>query len=687
MKNMIFSIIGISLLALALVGNVQAATEQEKQAAIDAGLIWLAQTQVINLDQGYWSYSSDGTLATTAAAVMAFVEEGFVPGVDVVINEVNYGDVVGPAVRYMLNRATVDSRFGVEYAVYTRYAEDYNNDGDFTNDGGNNQAIYFRVGVTNRNVYTTGICTPTVYALGEALGKDNIIGMGSTAVSGMTWAQLMQDLVDWFSWGQVEPNRGVYRGGWRYDANYSTSDNSTAQWGALPYLYAADWGLGAPQYVRDELALWADYVQNNSSGGSGYDSPTSYVNMSKTGGLLLEFAVVGRDATHPSVIAAIGYINNQWNTGANGTWNGNFNHPYAMWAVYKGLSVYGLTDIVISEGKEILIGTGIDAAIGGYTIGFDEDPLASAEDDWYSHYCQYLAGIQNPDGSWSGYNNWYGPLATAWYINILNAVPVPEVLPPDVYVDIKPTSCPNPINAKGGGVLPVAILGTEDIDVTMIDPSSIRFAGIAPLLPEMPTPVLDGDDNQDILFVLPLRHAYEDVATPYEGDLLDCYSCTTEGPDGYLDMTLKFTTQEVVAAILEMLPDDVVLTKKFCVEVELTFKIGDKDYMGKDVLILMHGELPPDDVEFVTGSLGIEGISPNPFNPVTKIEYTLDRDGPVELSIYNVAGRKVQTLVAQHQTAGLHSLTWNAGRQSSGIYFLRMQASGQSFVQRITLLK
>lgn len=43
-----------------------------------------------------------------------------------------------------------------------------------------------------------------------------------------------------------------------------------------------------------------------------------------------------------------------------------------------------------------------------------------------------------------------------------------------VPIDIKPQSCPNPINVKSRGVLPVAILGTAEFDVTTIDPASIR---------------------------------------------------------------------------------------------------------------------------------------------------------------------------------------------------------------------
>ena len=51
----------------------------------------------------------------------------------------------------------------------------------------------------------------------------------------------------------------------------------------------------------------------------------------------------------------------------------------------------------------------------------------------------------------------------------------------EVPVDIKPTSCPNPLNPKSNGVVPVAILGTADFDVSQIDPASILLEGVAPL--------------------------------------------------------------------------------------------------------------------------------------------------------------------------------------------------------------
>jgi probable HAF family extracellular repeat protein len=98
----------------------------------------------------------------------------------------------------------------------------------------------------------------------------------------------------------------------------------------------------------------------------------------------------------------------------------------------------------------------------------------------------------------------------------------------EAVVDIKPRSCPNPLNLKSSGVLPVAILGTEDVNVITIDPNSIGFS--------------IGDVN-----VGAIRYSYEDVAAPVS-DENEC-NCTEDGPDGYTDLTLKFETQAIVEAL------------------------------------------------------------------------------------------------------------------------------------------
>ena len=84
---------------------------------------------------------------------------------------------------------------------------------------------------------------------------------------------------------------------------------------------------------------------------------------------------------------------------------------------------------------------------------------------------------------------------------------------------------------------------------------------------------------------------------------------------------------------------------------------------------------------------------PNPFNPTTTIQYALPQAADVELTVYNVVGQPVRTLVAEYQSAGRYAVEWDAtndsGRSlSSGMYFYRLQAGGEfREVKKMLLLK
>ena len=84
---------------------------------------------------------------------------------------------------------------------------------------------------------------------------------------------------------------------------------------------------------------------------------------------------------------------------------------------------------------------------------------------------------------------------------------------------------------------------------------------------------------------------------------------------------------------------------------------------------------------------------PNPFNPATTIQYALPQAADVELTVYNLVGQPVRTLVAEHQSAGRYAVEWDATNDSghslsSGMYFYRLQA-GEEFleVKKMLLLK
>jgi hypothetical protein len=89
----------------------------------------------------------------------------------------------------------------------------------------------------------------------------------------------------------------------------------------------------------------------------------------------------------------------------------------------------------------------------------------------------------------------------------------------------------------------------------------------------------------------------------------------------------------------------------------------------------------------VPGSFNLSQNYPNPFNPVTAISYTIPADGHVTLQVFNTRGQLVDTLIDGHQKADNYSITWNAEKQSSGIYFYKMQYDGKSEIKKCILLK
>lgn len=160
-----------------------------------------------------------------------------------------------------------------------------------------------------------------------------------------------------------------------------------------------------------------------------------------------------------------------------------------------------------------------------------------------------------------------GALYIGEYISEIQQVIISRITPYitfEVAVDIKPGSCPNPLNPASRGLLPVAVLGAEDFDVSSIDAASIRLEGIAPI-----------------------RSHYEDVATPApDGNECDCSS---EGPDGRLDLTLKFKTQQVVEELVNLLGevasgDELVLT--------LTATLADGTLVEGSDCVVVVGKVP-----------------------------------------------------------------------------------------------
>ena len=106
--------------------------------------------------------------------------------------------------------------------------------------------------------------------------------------------------------------------------------------------------------------------------------------------------------------------------------------------------------------------------------------------------------------------------------------------------------------------------------------------------------------------------------------------------------------------------------------------------------------LTPDEIEGMHQvpplEFALEQNRPNPFNPSTIIPFSLVEDGNVLLEVYDVSGAVVRTIVDRRMSAGRHTEKWD-GRDDrgsdvgTGVYFFRLQSSGQTMTQKAVLLK
>ena len=78
---------------------------------------------------------------------------------------------------------------------------------------------------------------------------------------------------------------------------------------------------------------------------------------------------------------------------------------------------------------------------------------------------------------------------------------------------------------------------------------------------------------------------------------------------------------------------------------------------------------------------------PNPFNSTTTIRYGLPYPSNVSVKVYNLSGRRISTLFEGYRQAGIHTANLTANNLSSGLYFVRLNASDQLFTQKVMLIR
>ena len=159
--------------------------------------------------------------------------------------------------------------------------------------------------------------------------------------------------------------------------------------------------------------------------------------------------------------------------------------------------------------------------------------------------------------------------------------------------------------------------------------------------------------------------------------------------NGILDGTIP---EELIIALVdiqtrEVLYDFIIngleINKESATLYDIKLVAGDQEYVNMTVQEILNN-IP---IEFSLGQ-----NYPNPFNPITKINYTLPKHAKVNVSIYNVLGQKVVTLLDKKQEYGYHTLTWNGtnsfGKQMvTGVYFAKMSAGKFTQTKKMLLLK
>lgn len=94
-----------------------------------------------------------------------------------------------------------------------------------------------------------------------------------------------------------------------------------------------------------------------------------------------------------------------------------------------------------------------------------------------------------------------------------------------------------------------------------------------------------------------------------------------------------------------------------------------------------------DEISNVPSSFRLNQNYPNPFNPSTKLSFTLEKSGKASLTVYNMLGQKVATILSQELTAGYHEVNFDASNLSSGVYLFRLDSGDFSAVKKMMVLK
>jgi len=367
------------------------------EIAVDEALWWLHKNQ--NRASGYWNNPTEGRTdyrpAAAAGAVQALLTNGHRPEGDP--TEDPYVETVNRGFDYLFSTLQTRAMTPQPYG-----------DPD-TNGNGIGLEVY-----ANRG-YQQGMVIDAIASTQHMLGMART---GIAEVKGAFYFDIVTDMVDALIFGQ---NDNADRGGWRYDWNYGSSDNSISQWGAISLLAADNhFGIKTPTWVMEENKRWlaASFINGYYCYRPAEQYPWSETAWHATQpSALIQMAVNNIYVTNAVWRAAEITIADNWDSVYGNAANRNY---YALYAATKALRLARPRPVTYLE-KTFL--------------------------DWYNDDTrgvrQKLLTHQAADGSWSAWYRDTGSalntdLSTAWAVMMLtptlfSQAPVPVITAPPVW--------------------------------------------------------------------------------------------------------------------------------------------------------------------------------------------------------------------------------------------------------------
>lgn len=289
---------------------------------------------------------------------------------------------------------------------------------------------------SGRSIYTMGQLIDGIVA-SDTPGA--VATTGGTDVIGRTYGEIVQDLIDAYSWGQADGTSSP-RGGWRYGLNDQSADNSACQWMAIGAIAAERiFGTTIPPFVKDQNRdYWLAQSQYLDGSFAGFDGHLGYSTvfhnvdvqmMNTTPSGVVQMVMDGVPSSDPRFVGAVGYMARNWNqlVGPN-------NRIYGLFATAKAMRL------------------ALPAPVGDLTSGalsFDWYRAQAANGDPYDGSARHLVDRQQSDGSWDGYFS-ADDLATAWSAIILSSSPIDPNVPVAICeADPELTAANFPVNFDG----------------------------------------------------------------------------------------------------------------------------------------------------------------------------------------------------------------------------------------------